>query len=233
MDEPRLARVLAYVDGELAPAERSAFEQEMTADPGLAAEVARHRALAQKVGGAYAPVLDEPVPLALTLAASAANEGRRGWSLPTWAGLAASLVVGVLLGRSFLAPEQNLAQTPAGLAARGPLAHSLSTALASEAGPIRVGLTFRDHGGRYCRTFQSSPDRLAGLACHDRDGWALQAAAAWSPNGGPAYRTAGSDTPPAILAAVEQLRAGDPLDAAQERAAREAGWARATARPAP
>jgi anti-sigma factor RsiW len=106
MDEQRLVRVLAYVDGELAPAERAAFEREMAADPGLAAEVAGHRALARKVGGAYAPVLDEPVPLALTLAASAANEGRRGWAPAQWAAVAASLVVGVLVGRGLLTPPR-------------------------------------------------------------------------------------------------------------------------------
>jgi hypothetical protein len=38
------------------------------------------------------------------------------------------------------------------------------------------------------------------------------------------YRTAGSDTPGAVLAAVDSLIAGDPLDAAAERAARDSGW---------
>ena len=229
MDEARLARVLAYVDGELAPAQRAAFEQEMAADPELAAEVAAHKGLANDLASAYRPVLDEPVPLALTLAASAANEGRRAWGPPQWAAVAASLLIGVVVGHSLLGPRQSLVTTPEGLTARGALARSLSTALASDTGPIRVGLTFRDHAGRYCRTFRSEPDRLAGLACRDAGAWRLAAAAVWTAEKGPVYRTAGSDTPPAILAAVDELRAGDTLDARQERTARDAGWPRAAA----
>jgi hypothetical protein len=89
---------------------------------------------------------------------------------------------------------------------------------------VRIGLTFRDGGGRYCRTFRSGPDRLAGLACRDAGAWRVETATAWTPAATPAYRTAGSDTPPAVLAAVDGALKGEVFDAAQEKAARDGGW---------
>ena len=38
------------------------------------------------------------------------------------------------------------------------------------------------------------------------------------------YRTAGTDTPPEVLAAVEAIIDGAPLDAASEASARAHGW---------
>ena len=69
------------------------------------------------------------------------------------------------------------------------------------------------------------PDRLAGLACKEPGGWSARAVAAWSPSA-EAYRTAGSETPPAVLAAMDAAIVGAPLDAAGERAARDRGWKR-------
>ena len=220
----RLDRIMAYVDGELSAAARAAFEAEMAADPALAAEVAAHRELAGQLAAAYAPVLDEPVPLRLTLAAQTANDPpapRRAW-LP-WAAVAASLAVGVVGGRLTLGPQQGLA-VGSDLSGRTELARALDRQLAAEPGAIRIGLTFRDAGGRYCRTFQSGPDRLAGLTCRGDAGWRLQTATAWAPTPSPEYRTAASDTPPAILAAVDQAIHGEALDAAQEKDARAARW---------
>jgi hypothetical protein len=215
MTEDRLARILAYVDGELPAAERMAFEAEMAADPALAEEVSDHRALSVRVAGAYAPVLDEPVPVGLTMAASAANDRGRS-RLPMWAAVAASLVLGVFAGR--LAMPDRDPMTP-----RGQLSATLDKGLAADAGAIRVGLTFQDKAGRWCRTFESTPDKLAGLACREGDAWRLEVAAGWDPSS-PDYRQAASATPPAVLAAVDDLRAGDTLDGAAEKAARDAGW---------
>jgi len=219
----RLERVMAYVDGELDANARAAFEAEMAADPGLAAEVAAHRELAETLGRAYAPVLHEAVPLRLSLAAQVANEPkplRQPW-LP-WVAMAASLAVGVIGGRMTLAPPGPT--VGADLSGRTELARTLDRGLTGEPGEIRIGLTFRDQGGRYCRTFQSGPDRVAGLACHGDAGWRLLTATAWTPGPGPTYRTAASDTPPAVLAAVDQTIRGDAFDAAQEKAARDARW---------
>lgn len=219
----RLEQVIAFVDGELAPAERAAFAAEMAADPTLAAEVAAHRALAAKVGRAYAPVLEAEVPLRLRLAAAAANTGGRAPRLAPWAAAAASLVAGVLAGWLLQAPPLAVGrEVPARLAVGKALEHGL----AAEPTAVRIGVTFRDPTGRYCRTFESVPDRLAGLACRRDRRWRLETAAAWSPAGGPAYRTAASETPPAVLAATDALMAGEALDAAQERTARDSGWSR-------
>ena len=220
----RLDRVLAYVDGELDPSARAAFEAEMAADPALAAEVEAHRGLAGQLARAYAPLLEEPVPARLTMAAQAANEPRplrQRW-LP-WVAMAACLAVGVIGGRMTLGPPQGLA-VGSELSGSTELARALDRQLAAEPGDIRIGLTFRDGAGRYCRTFQSGADRLAGLACRGDAGWRLETATAWAPAASPDYRTAGSDTPPAVLAAVDQTIRGETYDAAQEKAARDAGW---------
>lgn len=219
----RLDRVMAYVDGEMSPAARRTFEADMAADPGLAAEVAAHRDLGRRLADAFGPVADEPVPLALTLAAQAANDAPPRRTGLAWAGMAATLVVGLLAGRFVLAPEPQLG-VGSTLAARTDLDRALENQLAAQPGAVRIGLTFRDQEGRWCRTFHSRSDALAGLACRDAAGWTLETATAWRSDGAPTYRTASSDTPPEILAAVDRALAGEAADAAQEKAARDAGW---------
>lgn len=218
-----LDRIMGYVDGELAADARKAFEAEMAANPALASEVEAHRDLARRLTDAYGPIVKEPVPLHLTLAARAANDAPPRRLNLAWAGMAACLVVGVLAGRYFLAPEPGIG-VGTELAARTQLARALEGQLAQQPGTVRVSLTFRDRDGRYCRTFLSRPDRLAGLACRGGDGWQVRTATGWAPGGSPDYRTAASDVPPEVLAAVDQALAGEVLDAAQERAARDSGW---------
>jgi hypothetical protein len=216
----REERLIAYVDGELAAAEREAFEAEMAADSGLAAEVARHRRLAEGVGAAFAPVLEEPLPARLLTVAQAANDPGRRARLPLWGAMAASLVAGVLIGKAVWPQEApSEALTPS-----SQVAQALTAQLASDPGPVKVGLSFRTADGRYCRTFQSAPDRMAGLACRDEGRWTLRTATAWTPRASADYRTAGSATPPEVLAGVDRLMSGAALDAAQERAARDKGW---------
>jgi anti-sigma-K factor RskA len=216
-------RIIAYVDGELPAEARAAFEREVAADEALAAAVARHGSLAARVSGAYAPVLDEPIPPRLLAAASAANDrGRPVRALPSWAAAAAALAVGVLAGRAVW-PEGPLAARHGQLVAQGGLSRALSTELASDVSAVKVGLTLKTGDGRYCRTFESAPDRLAGLACRDDGRWVARTVTAWSPGAGPAYRQAASETPPEVLAAVDALGV-QPLDAAAERSARDKGW---------
>jgi len=221
--------IIAYVDGELGAAERARFEAEIAADADLARAVERHRALARRVNAAYAPVLDEPVPPQLLAVAAAANDGaaprmpRLAPRLAPWAAVAASLVVGVFAGRALAPSSGPIAAAGGGLEARGDLALALTSRLAADAGPMQVGLSLKTADGRYCRTFQSAPDRLAGLACRDGGRWRLRTLTAWTPAAQTAYRQAASDIPPEILAGVDALSA-QPLDATAERAARDRGW---------
>ena len=225
-DQKFRERIIAFVDGELAPAERAGFEAELAADPALAADVARHRALAARVGAAYAPVLDEAIPPQLLAVAAAANDRvvRPGVGrLTPWAVIAASLAVGVIVGRLAVPEQAPLVARDGALVAHGQLASALSTKLAAEPGVVKVGLTLKTPDGGYCRTFQSAADHLAGLACRQDGQWVARTVTAWRRTAESAYRTAGSDTPPEVLAAVDGL-GGQPLDAVAERAARDRGW---------
>ena len=215
----------AYVDGELAPDARRRFEAEMAADPELARQVARQGALRARLSAAFDPVLTEPMPERLERAASAgsARSARPGVSWRLVGSLAACLIVGVLVGR-MAAPSGPLRLQGGAMIAQGSLARTLDDRLAAETGPIRVGLSFRTAEGGYCRTFQSARDRLAGLACRKDGRWMAETVAALGPAESATYRTAGSETPPEVLAAVDRLIAGEPLDAEAEKAARARGW---------
>jgi len=218
--------LIAYVDDELAPAERASFEAQLNADPALAAEAARHRRLATRVGTAFSGVLDEPVPPALVAVASAANDRGRAnalMRLGRWSAMAACLVVGVLAGHNVW-PHAGPFDVKGGvLTARGGLADALDRGLSADQGLVRVGLTLRTGDGQYCRAFRSFEDGIAGVACREDRRWVARTVTAWRPAGAPAYRTAASGVPPEILAAVDQL-GGQTLDATAERAARDAGW---------
>lgn len=209
--------IAAYVDGELDADARARFEADMAGDRGLADAVTAQRRLRDRLAAAYGPVLAEPVPLNLMMAAEAANDRPSPrFGLWRWGAVAASLVAGVLLGR--MAPP-----SPDPLAVRGELAQALDRQLAADAGPIRVGFSFQANDGRYCRTFQSARDHLAGLACRDEARWQVRTVTTWAP-AATDYRTAGAETPPEILAAVDALIAGEPLGPAAEHAARQRGW---------
>ncbi|MFC3070266.1 anti-sigma factor family protein, partial [Phenylobacterium soli] len=181
--------LIAYVDGELAGTERARFEAEIAADPVLAREVARHRALADRVGAAFAPVLDEAIPPQLLAVAHAANDlggaqpnlWRRVRPVAPWAGIAASLAIGVLAGRALLPQAGPLVAHDGALVAQGRIAQALDSQLAAEPGVVKVGFTLKAPDGRYCRTFESATDRLAGLACREDGRWVARTVTAWTP----------------------------------------------------
>jgi hypothetical protein len=246
--------LMAYADGELDAAGRASIEAAMHDDPEIAKRVARHRALRETMQGAFAAVLQEPVPDRLIAAArgqtaahqsavadlSLAREAarRKASTGPRWqpAAMAASLLLG--LGLGFLAwhGSGGLIQpgSGGGLVANATLAEALSTQLSDDRAPARVavtGLSFRSKSGDYCRTFSlTGTEASSGLACREGTDWKIKALAQ-SPhtaaNSGN-FRTAASEDSPAIRAAVESSIDGEPLDHAGEIAARQGGWAAAT-----
>jgi hypothetical protein len=240
--------LMSYADGELDAETCVALEAAMAGDPELAQRIARARALRARVHAAFAPVLTEPVPERLLELARAApaqppvgnvvalpQRARARWSLPQWSAMAASLVVGVLLGPLLLRPQppQPTLETSGGrVLARGALSQALSQQLASAqvaGAPVAIGVSFRDRSGDYCRTFvlrEAQP--LAGLACREGAAWQVVALAESEvPNAaGGGYRQAGSALPPAVAGTVQERIAGEPLDAAAEAAARARAWSR-------
>ena len=243
--------LMAYADGELDATAREAVESAMREDPQLVERVARHSALRRRVRQAYSAVLSEDVPERLLRAAQgaasaeskvvnlqdaraprdrSAPRARRQWR--TAAAMAASVIVGVgvgffLWGRT-VSP---LAQGADGaLVARGRLAEALSNQLAAEqsrASSVQIGLSFLAKSGDYCRTFTLSGERSpSGLACRHGEQWRIQAVTQGSDgaDGASEYRTAGSTMPEMILELVEGQVAGEPLDQAGEKAARQRNW---------
>jgi hypothetical protein len=229
--------LMAYADGELDAAAQAAVELAMQSDPQIEKRVAQHRALRRRVQNAYSADLSEDVPERLLAAAqgrpkrSAARAARvhAGWH--TSAALAASVIVGVGLGFFMWGRGQSPLTLDAGGAwvARGSLAQALSNQLASEqprTAAVQVELSFQAKSGEYCRAFSlSGAASAAGVACRHDGEWQVQALAQGAGAGRDSdYRTAGSGMSAPILKSVEGLIAGEPLDQAGERAARERGW---------
>jgi hypothetical protein len=232
--------LMAYADGEADAATRSSVESAMQVDPQIAQRIARHRAMRQAMQGAFASVLEEPVPERLVAAARgpatpATNrkaQGNRAWRWQPFA-MAASLLLGVGVG--YLAWHEHgplIEAGSGGLFAGAALTDALSGQLAEDhraGSPVEMGLSFRSKTGGYCRTFSlSGAAASTGLACRDGARWNIKALA---PSAGGAdganFRMAASALPPAVRAAVEDSIDGEPLDRAAEIAARQAGWASA------
>lgn len=228
--EPHISdeMLIAYLDGELDEAGMASVDAALGEDPTLVDRLEAHAALADRVRAAYAPVIDEPVPAALTAlvqpaAANVVSFPERRKPLPNyawWGAMAATLVVAVMLfGRELTAGGP----IGAGMMARGELAKALTVQASNDAkGSVAIGLTFKDQTGRYCRTFAAN--KMAGLACREGEGWQVEVAARQPAGPGTEFRQAASATPGPVLTRVDELIAGEALDAEQEKKALAAGW---------
>lgn len=237
--------LMAYADGELDPATRTAVERAIRSDPTLAAKVRQHTAMRTNVFAAFAPIADEPVPPRLIAAtrsgkviqlntaraarAAEAPREKRHWSWAEWGGIAAALIVGVLAGGagvSGLQEEPPLAAAGGALVAQGVLADALTRQLAgtTQGAAVQIGVSFETKDGGYCRTFMMGAG--AGLACRNGAEWKVPLMAAAAKSAGGDYRQAGSEMPPMVLDAIDARIAGQTLDAKAEEAARARGWTR-------
>ncbi len=228
--------LIAWLDGELPPAEAARVATAVEADPALAALAERHRRLRARLTAVFGPIADEPVAMpvpppsatvhsldaarakARRAAAPAAVRRPVRWTMP--GAIAASLIVGVLAGHG-LSGGRGVADEANALALSPPIAAALDSQLSGDAGPVRVALSFRDQSGDLCRSF--SAQHLTGVACRAGRGWQLRYGAPGTAQDG-AYRMAGGDGD--TMKMVETMIAGEPLDRAGEEAARAKGWAR-------
>ena len=224
--------IAAYVDGEVDDLTARRIELEAAGDPALAAAIARHRALKTTLAAHYAPVAAEAVPdrlrallvdPAFDTSLAERRERRRLRFAPAHMGaIAASLLIGLTIGMQPWTPAADVTERRGVLVASGELAAALDTQLAATQGAdarMRIGLSFQDRRGRICRSFEGAA--LSGIGCRDANGWSLErtmGGRAASP-----YRQAASG---ALAADAAAMMAGEPFDAAAERAARDRGWRR-------
>ena len=230
--------IAAFADGELPVEREAAMRDAMAADPELAKQVERHRALAARLSQHYAPVLDEEVPdrLADLLTARKdetvvdfaaarqkqeaqkreASSRRPHWGWIAGPALAASLAIAVIMGDSDTGPGTGYAGSQ--------LAAVLDDQLVAEQPPAaetRVLLSFEDQGGQFCRAYSGVSG--GGIACRDEEGWRIERRSEGSEAASTDFRMVGADEG-AILAEAQEMAAGPALDAAGEQAARERGW---------
>lgn len=235
------AQIHAYVDGALDAAAAARLEADIRNNSLLAARVERQRELRRQLRAAFDPVLDEPVPSrlreALAVQPAAVVEldkvrAVRGagaaarWSLREWGAIAATLVIGTVLGSLLFrnAGDLPLETVQGDLVASGALDAALSTQPGGAAarGDLRIGLTFRVEDGSWCRTF--SLRGASGLACRRQDRWAVHLLEDGAPADAGDFRQAASALSPAMLGAIGALGAGDVLSPEQEQAQLRSGW---------
>lgn len=221
--------LMAYADGELDPLNAKRVEKAMEADPALARVIEDHRTLRSALGGAFAPILDQPVPdhltamlqsnvVALAPRPAPAPQPRRWLS---GLAIAASLVAGIAVGTQWTGTAGPVAAGKDGLIASGPLARALNTQLASAQGDTRMLASFRESNGGYCRVFAGQS--FDGIACKGASGWQLRQTQSAGARQGTDYAQAGSGSAK-IMAAAQEMMAGEPLDEAAEKQAVTRGW---------
>lgn len=221
--------LMAFADGELSEVERAAVEAALAEDPVLRGKLEAQRLLRARLSAAFDCALTEPLPSRLAAAVqpreadivSLAHRRAERWSVREWGAMAASLAAGLLIGFSVMNTQTRIIRVAdGGLEASGVLAHALDTQLASdEPGAVRIGLSFAAQGGGYCRTFSVTKNNTSGLACREGDVWSV---AMTAQGGGGVVRMAAA--PEAVMAAVDAMIVGEPLDQAGEERARAQGW---------
>ena len=244
------AELVAWIDGELDASDAARVAAAVAADPVLAKHADAHRRLAGRLASGFAPLLEMPATPVAKIPAAAALETPAASTLEqmnvvslaearatrvvrstasndrrSYAALAATLVAGLttgLLAGGPLSAPRGIADAPGAMVASGALAAALDQQLSGQPGAVRISLSFRDHGGAYCRSFAGAA--VAGIACRDTSRWQVRYAAAQS-GATAAYRTAAAGDA-GLLAASDAMIDGAPLNADGEQAARGTGWRR-------
>jgi hypothetical protein len=232
--------LMAFADGELDEIGSARVERALAQDPALRARLEVQQALRARLAAHYGPVAAEEVPerframldtRVVDLSAARARRARPLWQ--SAAALAATLVLGLAIGRTLLVPGASqpgpIAVEGGAMMARGDLAEALDTQLASAQArdaATRIGVSFARGDGRLCRTFDSQA--AAGVACRTGTGWQVMVTAAGADGPRGDYRQAGSESL-LVQQAAQEMMAGEPLDDAAERRARDSGWRRSGA----
>ena len=228
-------KFFAGLDGELDAAEAAEVEAAVAADPRLMRMAEQHRGFGVRLRETFATVAAAPVPERLVNSVTppsaeiidfGSRRNRNAWApLPQWAAMAATLVVGVLIGTTLIGERGGSPIEVRGstMVAAAGLDRALDKQLASagDVSGLRIGVTFRDSAGAVCRSFIDQ--RSSGLACRAGKDWRVKGLFAVPEQPGGDYRmAAGAD--PNLAALIDSTIAGDAFDAAQEKSAQARGW---------
>ncbi|MFM5907612.1 MAG: anti-sigma factor family protein [Novosphingobium sp.] len=230
-------RLAAWLDGAMDADEAQAFEQELAANPGLAARAQDWKANDAFIAGALGPITDAPIdadmlarlglaePAAGAAAPlpAAANDNAPFWrrhALPLGGAIAASIAAVLMLA---VPRGGNQAGDPLSLALDS--APSLNVVKLADGRTIQPTLTVRAADGRWCREFRSGDQ--TSLACRGEAGWKVEATTKAT---GPADPNeiglaAGGETS-GLDAAYQRLGASDPIDAGAENDLIARNWAK-------
>ncbi|HXG80917.1 MAG TPA: anti-sigma factor [Sphingomicrobium sp.] len=223
----------AWLDGELEGETAERVAARVAASPELSAKAERYRALASSLQRAFDPVVQQEAPLPrfsraeiIDFGARAAERRPGRFALPQWAAMAATLVLGLTVGTMIGGRggmDSPVAVENGRLVAAASLDQALDKRLASApvAGGPRIGLTFRDASGRICRSFTEAA--TSGLACRDGERWQIRGLFQGTEGQAGDYRMAAGEDP-RLAMLIDETIAGDPFDAAQEKAALDQGW---------
>lgn len=226
----------AWLDDELDADDAARVHARVATDPRLGKLADEHKALQARLGRAFDSLLDAPLPEGMhastfaagnnVVALGAAKRAPAARHWPTamqWAAMAATLAIGVVTGTVVSRDTRGPVEAGSGgLYAAGALDKALHTQLASApSGDVRIGLTFRDRSGTICRSF--TQPQASGVACRAGERWRLRGLFATPEGQNDEYRmAAGMD--PALATLIDATMSGDPLDQAQERAAKQRQW---------
>lgn len=225
-------KFFAWLDGELEGTDAAEMEAKIAADPELRLLAEQHRALGTQMRSAFDSVAVAPVPERLKAALrpsaqvidfASANRSRSMPALAQLTAMAATLAIGIFIGTRIPEAGDAPVQAHGGkLYAAAAVEQALNTQLASAPrGDVRIGLTYRDQAGEICRTFTAIA--ASGLACSNGGRWEMKGLFAVPEGQDSSYRMA-AGMEPGLAALVGSTMAGEPFDAAGERAERDKGW---------
>lgn len=239
-------KLIAFLHGELSAADAADLESALNDDPALAERLESFSDQDAEIRDAFASIMTDTVPQHLldavgerpksaeivSIGQARARRAKIVWGLPQWSAMAASLVVGLMVGGQAI----NLAGAPdAEILAQSSkdgfiLQASLQKALASTAsgeqvqvaglGKMDVAITFKSIDGQTCRQFklQAGAQIDDAVACRTQSQWRLEAFGRRNDVAGE-MRTASGEASPAIVSAVDNLIDGDVLVGDAEKAA--------------
>lgn len=237
--------LVAFLHGELNELEIKRVEAAMAADPAIAAKAEAFAVQDDDVRAAFNDILAAPVPdnlvatimntrpeaTVVDLAAVRERKSQRSWGWPQFGAMAATLALGLIAGWQTSAPGPSGSDALVIASADGPVLGSEAQSFLASAqsgdqkqlgsiGTASVTISFRTADGVLCRQFAVAGQAGAtdGVACREGSRWMLQALGARAGEAGE-MRTASGDAAPAVLATVDALIDGEPLDAAAEKAA--------------